>query len=72
MQWSNAKLKVMNKTGVDLGKANEFHHVTDKLRGRPGIQKSMLGFGRPVITDTCVNSNKLEALREKVAFAKVQ
>ncbi len=71
-QRSNAKLKVMNEMGVELGKADEFCHIADKLRGQSSCQKSVLGFGRPVAIYTHVNSNELKMLRKKVAFAKVQ
>jgi hypothetical protein len=69
-QQSNAKLEVMSKTGVELGIANEFCHITGKLRGRPSHQKSVLGFGRPVAINTHVDSNELEALRKKNGFCK--
>ncbi len=66
------KLKMVNKTRVELAQADEFCHVADKLWGWPCKQKVVLGFCRPVAVGTDIDSDKLEALRKEVALAKVQ
>ncbi len=33
---------MMNKTGVELGKADEFCHIANKVGVRPGCQRSVL------------------------------
>jgi hypothetical protein len=62
----------MNKSGVELAKANELRHVANELGSRPGKQKIVFQFGRLIAIGADVNPNKFKTRWKEVAFAKVQ
>jgi hypothetical protein len=62
----------MNKSGVELAKADELCHVAKELGSRPGKQKIVFQLGRPIAIGADVNPDKFETHWKEVAFAKVQ
>ena len=71
-QRCNANLKVMNETRVELGKADEFCHITHEFRRRPCLEKGVFRLGRSIAILAYIDSNELEMLGENEALAKVQ
>ena len=63
---------MMNKTQVELQKADEFCHITNKLRSWPSFKKGVHGLRWHVAINTHVDTNKLKPLGEEMAFANVQ
>jgi hypothetical protein len=62
----------MDKSRVELAKANELCHTANKLGSWPSKQKIVLWHCGPIAIGADVNPNKFEARGKKVALAKVQ
>ncbi len=61
--------KARNETGIKLYKSKNLSHVADQLWGRPRLEQLMFGLGWAISLGANIDTNKLEAKWEEVAFA---
>ncbi len=71
-EWSNAHLKVGDKTSVELDEADKLCNIADQFQGRPRVEELMFGHGRLIAVDAYININKFEPFNEDVQFLQTE